>query len=112
MLTMTLLALLHKPVQAPYKVLVNNRYLRVLPRFCIVIIIPCLPLVLYPGYQVGTLAGLVAGVSVFEFVAAWRRDGKVFEPKEVARADAEKSQASRQVGIEPKGTGVSAVTGL
>jgi len=93
---MTLLALLHKPIQAPYKVLVNSRNLRVLPRLCIVIIIPCLPLVLHPGYQIGTLAGLTSGVSVFEFVASWRRDGKVFEPKEVARAEAEKSEVSLQ----------------
>jgi hypothetical protein len=89
-LLMTAAALLNKPISAPTKVLVNNRYLRMLPRLLLVIIIPCLPLALEAEDHNGTLAGLVSAVSMFEYLASWRRDGKVFEPKSsVASTEAE-----------------------
>jgi len=88
-LIMTVLSLLNKPIRAPYKVWVDNRYLRALPRLMIIIILPCLPLGVDPSYHIGTMAGLISAVSVFEFGASWRRDGKLFEPKEVAKESIE-----------------------
>jgi len=67
-----------------------------------------MPLVLHPGYQIGTLAG--SGVSVFEFVASWRRDGKAFVPKEVAGEEVKKSEERRGAATEAKVTGVEAVS--
>lgn len=85
--TMTFISLLNKPVEAPYKLMIDNRYLRILARFMIVIIAPCLPLALEPQYHIGTLAGLISAVSIWEFFASWNRDGKFFEPKHVEKTE-------------------------
>lgn len=85
--TMTFISLLNKPIEAPHKLMVDNRYLRILPRLMIVIIAPCLPLRLEPQYHIGTLAGLIAAVSIWEYFASWNRDGKFFEPKHVEKTE-------------------------
>lgn len=89
-LAITFLALLHKPMPDPpgsSRMLVPNRYLRLLPRLLFIIAVSCLPLVesMHSTMYLGIISILLDAVAVWEYIVCLERvDGRIqwFEPQE------------------------------
>ena len=63
--------------------IIDNVFVRLSPRFALVVVLPCLPLIphLSGAVWMALVVGLVYLVTVWELLSGFRREGAFFEPK-------------------------------
>jgi hypothetical protein len=81
---MTLKSLLHRSLDTPGTLLVDNRYLRMAPRAVVCVIVICLPAIegISPYTFLGVIVGMLQLLIQWEGVAAMEKGAKLFEPKD------------------------------
>ena len=84
MLFMTSKSLLNRSLDPPGTLLINNRYLRMVPRAVVCIVVMCVPIVqnIDTSNFLGILIGLLQPLILWELVASMEKGWKWFEPKD------------------------------
>jgi hypothetical protein len=83
-LLMTGKALLNKSLDPPRTLVINNRYLRMVPRVMVCIVVMCLPIIndINATAFLGILVALLQSLTLWEYVAAMEKGFQFFEPKD------------------------------
>ncbi|KAE8451011.1 hypothetical protein EG329_005451 [Mollisiaceae sp. DMI_Dod_QoI] len=83
LLSMTLIALLNRPLDPPKTLLVNNRYVRLAPRLPVIITIACLPQIkdLTGTWWCGAVNWLLWTLFFWELIVGLEKDWRFIEPK-------------------------------
>jgi hypothetical protein len=84
LLWMTLRSLLNRSLDTPGTLLVDNRYIRMVPRAVVSVIFLCLPVVedISPYTFLSVIMALLQSLILWELVAGMEKGAKLFEPKD------------------------------
>lgn len=80
---MTGKSLLNRSLDPPGTLVINSRYLRMVPRFIVCIVTMCLPIVndFHTTAFLGVIVSLLQTLTLWEYLAAMEKGFLFFEPK-------------------------------
>jgi hypothetical protein len=85
LVSMTIAVLLNQSLDGPGTLLINNRYIRLVPRILLIVMVMCLPITgIKTPWFFFFIMGLMVLVGLWEHVASLDKGCRLFEPKEAA----------------------------